>query len=128
MANEEGTLVAGHRAGRIQPSEWTPPDGDWCFLIGSENADVEEDVEIGDVFGVEQEVYIGDVRTITFAMKLRNTTTAGIDFKASFLVGGTEIWSEQIALGATREYAKRTINVSHLTGVQTVALRLEAVP
>lgn len=124
---DEGTLIAGHRAGRIQPTGWTPPDGDWCFLIGSESADVEDDVEIGDIFGVEQEVFLGDVRTLSFAMKLRNTPDPAIDFKASLNIGGSEVWSEQIAHGETREYVRRTVNVSHLTGVQVVSLRLEAV-
>jgi len=122
----EGTLIAGRRAGRIQPTGWTPPDGDWCFLVGAENPDAEEDVVPGDRFGVEQTVDLTDIKTITFAMKLRNTTSTGIDFRAAFLVSGVELWSEQIPHGETREYVKRTINVSHLEGDRPIVLRLEA--
>jgi hypothetical protein len=123
----EGTLIAGRRAGRIQPTGWTPPDGDWCFLVGAENPLAEEDVIVGDRFGVEQTIDLTSIKTITFAMKLRNTTSTAIDFRAIFTVSGIELWSEQIATGAAREYVERTVNVSHLGGNRPIALRLEAV-
>ena len=123
----DGTLIAGHMAGRIQPSQWTPPDGDWCFLIGSEDDAVEEAIEVGDRFDVTQVVDLTNVSTISFAFKFRNTSTPSIDFVASFLVSDTELWSERISHGEVREYARRTINVSQLGGDRKIAMRLEAV-
>ena len=49
-ATDQGPLIFSQRAGRIQPTGWTPTDGDWCILIGSEDANKEDDIEIGDKF------------------------------------------------------------------------------
>jgi hypothetical protein len=122
-----GTLIAGHQAGRIQPGQWTPPDGDWVVLIGSENPLAEDEVEVGDYFGLQEIFDFTTITLITFAMRLRNTTTPTIDFKVSVLVSGVEIWSEQIAHGALRDYTARTLNVHHLTGDRPLEVRLEAV-
>lgn len=122
-----GTLIAGHRAGRIEPGAWTPPDGDWVVLIGSEDPLAEEEVEIGDYFGLEQSIDLTAVMLITLGMKFRNTVTAAIDFKVSVLVGGAEVWSDQISHGETRDYTRRTINVYDQVGAQLVEVRLEAV-
>lgn len=122
-----GTLIAGHAAGRIQPGEWTPPDGQWVLLIGSEDPDVEDDVDVGDYFGVQETFDFTNVTLVRFGMRLRNTISTSIDFRVSVLVSGTEVWSEQIPHGEIREYATRTVNVHHLAGDRTFEVRLLAV-
>jgi hypothetical protein len=127
-AGDQSPLISSQHAGRIQPTGWTPPDGDWCILIGSEDPDKEDDIEIGDKFGFSQDIDLTSVTLITFAMQFRNTTPAtSVDFKVSFTVGGVEKWSEQIPAGAIRDYAQRTVNVYDQTGTKAMALVLEAV-
>ncbi|MCP4573333.1 MAG: hypothetical protein GY838_13340 [bacterium] len=127
-AGDRGPLIFSQRAGRVQPTGWTAPDGLWVFLVGSEDESKEDDIEIGDKDGLELSIDLTSTNILSWAMKMRNTSDAAtIDFKASLTVGGVEYWSEQIAASAIRDYAKRSVNVFHLTGSQTVALTLEAV-
>ncbi|KKN87408.1 hypothetical protein LCGC14_0258630 [marine sediment metagenome] len=127
-AGDQGPLLFGQLAGRIQPTGWTAPDGSWVILIGSEDPDKEDDIEIGDTGGFEQSVDLTSTKLLTWAMKLRNSDDAAtVDFKASLTIGGVEFWSEQIAASEIRDYAKRTVNTYGVAGAQTVALLLEAV-
>lgn len=127
-ATDQGPLIFSQRAGRIQPTGWTPPDGDWCILIGSDDPDKEDDIEIGEKFGFEQDVDLTAVKTITWAMKFRNSSDiSSVDFKVVLDIGGVEFWSEQIPAGAVRDYTERTVNVYAEVGVQAVSLVLEAV-
>jgi len=127
-AGDQSPLIFSQHAGRIQPTGWTPPDGDWCILIGSEDPDKEADIEIGDAFGFEQDVDLTAVTLIIWAMRFRNSSDiSSVDFKVVLDIGGVEFWSEQIPAGAIRDYTQRTVNVYAEVGVKAVSLTLEAV-
>jgi hypothetical protein len=98
------------------------------ILIGSEDPNKEDDIEIGDKFGFEQSIDLTTTKLLTWAMRFRNTSDAAtVDFKAVLTIAGVEFWSEQIAASEIRDYTQRTVNVFALTGSQTVAFVLEAV-
>ena len=127
-AGDQGPLLFGQLGGRIQPEGWTAPDGDWVILIGSEDPDKDDDIEIGDKGGFELSIDLTATKLLTWAMKFRNSDDAAtIDFNVALEIGGVEYFSEQIAASAIRDYAQRTVNVFNLTGAQTVAMTLEAV-
>jgi hypothetical protein len=122
---DAGTLISGQLAGRIQPVGWTPPDGDWVILIGSENIR-DEDVALGDKDGFEQSIDLTSVDLIRWAMRFRQTTSTTLKFRASVTVDGAEYWAEELAVGAVSDYSERTINVSGITGTKTVAIFIQA--
>jgi hypothetical protein len=127
-AGDQGPLLFGQLAGRIQPTGWTAPDGSWAILIGSEDPDKDADIEIGDTGGFEQSIDLTATKLLTWAMKFRNSADAAmVDFKVSLKIDGLEFWSEQIAASAMRDYVQRTVNVTNMTGATVVALVLEAV-
>ncbi|NIO74647.1 MAG: hypothetical protein GTN69_01870 [Armatimonadetes bacterium] len=96
-AGETPTLLSGSgfTAGRIQPINYTPVDGDWVYAIGSDVPGVYEYLEIGAVAGVTQEVHVTDVTLLDFAIGMRQTeaeTAAtirglGITYPTGFIGG-----------------------------------------
>lgn len=121
-------IVATQRAGRIQPTQWQSPDGSWVLHIGSEDAGHDEDVVVGDYYGLKQSVDFTGLTFVTFALRMRQSTdAASVSFKASVLIDGAEIWSLEPGVGETVEYGQRTANVAHLTGAHDLEFRLEAV-
>lgn len=124
----DSVLVAGHAAGRLKPEAYTAPDGSYVLLLGAEDPNVEEDVEVGDYASVNTTFDVTDLTLLTFALRFRNTASvSGPDFKVVVELDGTELWSEQIPRGELRQYAKRTVNVAPFDGNAHLEIRLEAV-
>lgn len=127
-AGDRGPLIFAQRAGRIQPTEWTAPDGDWVILIGSEDPDKEDDIEIGDKDGFEQVIDLTSTKILRWSLKMRNSSDAAtVNFKAKLTIDGIEYWSAQLAAGETRDFSEVSVLVKDVTGSKTVAITLEAV-
>lgn len=75
MANAPPTLIAGagFTAGRIQPTNYVPVDGDWVFCIGSDLPGMERVVAVGEQAGIQQDVDLTSVTRISYAVALRQT-------------------------------------------------------
>lgn len=131
MANELTGIMApsmGTRSGRIQPTNYTPQDGDYVLCFGSDEAGVEADLDSGDYVEFTQSVDVSTITLLKFATKFvqPDNSGAGITFKLTVSVGAKSFsWTP--ADGTTQEYTERTINVSSLTGAQTVTLKVQAV-
>lgn len=66
-------LDLGAQTGRLQPENYTPVDGDYAFVIGSDEQDRYIDVSIGEIAGIEQTVDLTTITLITFALRFRQT-------------------------------------------------------
>lgn len=121
-------LVWGHRSGRMQPQQWQAPDGSWALAIGAELPGADEDIVVGDHYGLKQEVDFTGVYLLGFAVKFRQSASAATtSFQAKLLIDDIEYWSLEPAASQTAEYARRTINVTDISGSAIVEFRLEAV-
>jgi hypothetical protein len=121
-------LISSQLAGRIQPQQWQAPDGSWVLLIGAPDTGRDEDVEVGDYYGLKQTLDLTDVYLISFAIKFRQSADSmTVGFKARVLVDGVEEFALSLPPSVTMEYVKRTINVTSVTGSVDVEFRLEAV-
>ena len=104
MAFTPFDAALGTRQGRLEPAGFEPTSGDFAFVLGSDVPGHEHDFEIGDFAEVQQAV---DLTSENF-IRAR---------KASMVA----------AAGRTRDRADMAANVSKLSGVHTVGLRLELV-
>jgi hypothetical protein len=120
-------IISAHVSGRIQPQQWQAPDGSWVLLIGVESAGIDEDIEVGDRFGLQQKVDFSGFVLLRFAARFRQSADTGtVGFRASLLLDGAEVWAEEPAASAVVEYSQRTVNVTDV-GIATLEFRLEAV-
>jgi len=118
-------LIGGHAAGRIQPTNWTPPGGEWCYLVGADSDGIIEEIEDGEESGIEQSIDLTGIFMIVFAMKFRQTSTPGRTFRLSVRIDDTEWFGFSIPTGTTVEYVRRAINATRFTGVHNVAFMIK---
>lgn len=127
-AGDYSALVSSARAGRTEPQQWQAPDGSWVLLIGAADAGMDEDVVVGDYYGLKQKVDLTEIYLLSFALKMRQSADAAtVGFRASLLIDGAEEWALEPAAGATEEFTRRTVNVTNVVGARDVEFRLEAV-
>jgi hypothetical protein len=75
MADAAPTLFEdlGFGAGRIQPVNYDPVDGDYAFVVGSDLPGKIRDVAVGEKAGLERDVDFTSIKLITFAVAVRQT-------------------------------------------------------
>ena len=129
MAFTPFNAALGTRQGRLEPVGFEPTSGDFAFVLGSDRGGDVHDFEIGDQAEVQQDVDLTSENFVRANIRLRNATVvpAGVDWEASITVGGVKKARMLLAPGRTRDRADMAANVSKLTGVHTVGLRLELV-
>jgi len=129
MAFTPFDAALGTRQGRLAPVGFEPTSGDFAFVLGSDRAGDIHDFEIGDHAEVQQDVDVTSDNFIRASIRLRNpgAVPAGVNWEASITVGGVKKTSMLLAPGRTRDRVDMAANVSKLSGVQTVGLRLELV-
>ena len=66
-------LDLGAQSGRLQPENYTPVDGDYAFVIGSDAPDRYIDISIGAFAGLKRDEDLTSVTLITFALRFRQT-------------------------------------------------------
>lgn len=64
---------AGFTAGRIQPANYSPVDGDWALVLGSDLPGKVRDVVVGEASGIEQDVDLTSHDRVFFAYAFRQT-------------------------------------------------------
>jgi len=132
--NDEGltafNLGIGTDQGRIDPLNYTPPEGSFAFVLGSDIAGQLNDLEVGDYVEAKQTADFDTTTVVRVTVRTRAPVTmpAGIGWKFSLRIDGSERASQILVpdddLVRDRELAA---NVSQLAGDHELALRLELV-
>jgi len=129
MAFTPFDAALGTRQGRLAPGGFEPTSGDFAFVLGSDQVGDIHDFEVGDHAEVQQDVDVTSENFIRASVRLRNAVSvpAGVNWEASITVSGVKKTTMLLSPGRTRDRADMAANVSKLSGVQTVGLRLELV-
>lgn len=119
----------GTRQGRLTPVGFQPTSGDFAFVLGSDSEGDVHDFAIGDHAEVQQAADLTSENFVRARVRLRNATVvpAGVNWEASITVGGVKKATMLLAPSRSRDRADMAANVSKLSGIHTVGLRLELV-
>jgi len=63
----------GFRSGRIRPVNYTPVNGDWCVVVGSDQPGVFAPIELAETAGWTQRVDFSSMTMLSFAVAMRQT-------------------------------------------------------
>lgn len=113
---------------RIQPQNWTPPDGAYVMCLGSDRIGQVNRLAVGDFLEFGQ---TGDFDTTTIfrvVSRTRGPATMPGDtyWEASIRIDGVAHATRRIEAGRTRDLVDMAANVSNLTaGDHALAFRLE---
>ena len=129
MAFTPFNAVLGIRQGRMDPNGFVPTTGDYAYVLGSDLSGEMYDFNIGDYSEVNQDIDLTEVNFIRAQVKLRNALEIpqGVNWEASITVGGEKKTTMKIKPGRSRDRSDMAANVSKLTGVYIVGLRLELI-
>jgi hypothetical protein len=119
----------GYGQGRIIPQGIIAPSGDYVFVLGDDEPGRFFELDIGDHAEVTQDTDLTPVDLIRAYLRLRvpNSLQDGFAWEVSLLVDGSKL-SQAICLpGHERTITDVAANVSKLTGVHNVGVRLELV-
>jgi hypothetical protein len=119
----------GTTQGRIAPVAFTPPEGTFAFVLGRDLPRLTQKLEVGDFVEVKQTADFGDAQIVRFRARMRppETVPAGIAWKASLRIDGSERASALLVPGRMRDRVDLAANVSQLTGDHELAFRLAVV-
>ncbi|NTX51838.1 hypothetical protein [Myxococcus sp. CA039A] len=129
MALNAFTSRLGLGQGRIRPQRTTPASGEYLFVLGDEEPGRRFELAPGDFAEVTQPVDITDVALVRAALRLhvRSAALAGLAWEASLVVDGVKYARCLGRPGRERLVGDMAANVSKLSGVHTVGVRLELV-
>ncbi|MEZ4442333.1 MAG: hypothetical protein R3B72_24785 [Polyangiaceae bacterium] len=123
------TSRLGLGQGRIQPINAPVPSGNHVFVLGEDEPGRFFELESGDHAEVTQETDLTDVDLVRAALRLRvpKTLPAGLAWEVSILVDAAKAATATCKPGCTRVLTDLAANVSKLSGLHTVGVRLELV-
>jgi hypothetical protein len=123
------TSRLGLGQGRIQPRNASVPSGDHVFVLGEDEPGRFFEIEPGDHAEVTQETDLTDVDLVRASLRLRvpKSLPSGFAWEASILVDGAKAASATCPPGRTRVFTDLAANVSKLSGLYTVGVRLDLV-
>ncbi|ADO70405.1 hypothetical protein [Stigmatella aurantiaca] len=129
MALTAFTSRLGLGQGRIRPQRATAASGEYLFVLGDEEPGRRFELAPGDFAEVTQPVDVTSVDLVRTALRLRVPSPAptGLAWEASFVVDGVKYARCLGRPGRERLVSDLVANVSKLTGVHTVGVRLELV-
>ena len=129
MAFTPFNAVLGTRQGRLDPKGFMPTTGEYAYVLGSDLSGEMYDFNIGDYSEVTQDIDLSEVNFIRAQIRLRNALEIpqGVNWEASIAIDGEKKTTMKIKLRRTRDRSDMAANVSKLTGVHTVGLRLELI-
>lgn len=136
--------LAGATQGRIAPVNAVPPDGSFVFCLGSDLPGAFERIVSGDAVVLSQAADITalGIVLVRFTATLRapaalptsyldtadgSTHAAGLRWVFSWLVGSAVYGSRELSASRTVTIRDGALDVSRLTGVQTIKFSLAAV-
>jgi hypothetical protein len=119
------------RLGRGQGRLLTPKatGGDYAFVLGDDEAGRFFELAPGDHAEVTQQTDLTGVMLVRALLRLRvpASTPAGLAWEASILVDGTKLARMQARPGRERLVTDLAANVSKLSGMHTIGVRLQLV-
>ena len=123
------TSRLGVSQGRVQPRTTAPADGRWAFVLGDDEAGRRFAATLGDRAELVQTANLTGVALLRARLTLRVPADlpAGLAWAASLVVDGNQLATATAAAGRTRTVTDLAANVSKLTGVHQVGVRLELV-
>ncbi|MCI0635022.1 MAG: hypothetical protein L0206_14075 [Actinobacteria bacterium] len=119
----------GTTQGRVDPQGFTPPQGEFAFLLGRDLPGLLQTLEVGDFVEVKQTASFGDAKLVRLRARMRPPASvpAGVAWKASLRIDGGERASALLVPGRTRDRVDLAANVSKLVGDHELGFRLELV-
>lgn len=130
MALNPWTRELGTTQGRIQPSGWSPTQGDYVFCLGRDLPGLFHTFAIGDKAELSQTADFGTTKLVRLRTRLRPPAeeTAGVVWLFSILIDGTELVSQILEPGRRRDRDDFVLNVANLApGDHTLTFRLSLV-
>ena len=119
----------GTTQGRVDPQGFTPPQGEFVFILGRDLPGLVQRLEVGDFVEVKQTANFGDTKLVRLRARMRPPASvpAGVAWKASLRIDGGERASALLVPGRTRDRVDLAANVSKLLGDHELGFRLELV-
>jgi hypothetical protein len=130
MALTAFTSRLGVGQGRIRPEHAPPSSGQFAFVLGEDQPGRFFELAPGDHAEVTQAVDLTDVDFVRASLRLRvpKSLPMGVAWEASIGVDGVPLARARAGRGRERVLTDLAANVSKLSGVHTVGVRLELVP
>ncbi|MBU8900912.1 hypothetical protein KRR26_35475 [Corallococcus sp. M34] len=127
MALTAFTSRLGLGQGRIRPQWATPASGEYLFVLGDEEPGRFFELAPGDFAEVTQAVDVTGLALVRCALRFRVPpgAPAGLAWEASLVVDGVKYARCIGRFGRERFAGDMAANVSKLSGVHTVGVRLE---
>jgi len=127
MALTAFTSRLGRGQGRLATPKAT--GGDYAFVLGDDEAGRLFDLAPGDHAEVTQETDLTGVMLVRALLRLRvpASTPAGLAWEASIIVDGAKLAAMRAKPGRERLVTDLAANVSKLSGLHTIGVRLELV-
>lgn len=126
MALSPFTRELGLSQGRVQPSGWVAPEGEYVVVLGSDLPGRRVRLADGDHVRVTQTSDAGGAKLLRARLRTRPPTTAppsGVSWVGRLTVDGVVVL--ELPITQARDYADVVANVSALGGAFPVELRLE---
>ena len=128
MALTAFTSRLGRGQGRLATSKAT--SGNYAFVLGDNEPGRLFELAPGDRAEVSQETDLTGVMLVRAMLRLRvpSSTPSGLAWEASILVDGTKLACMRAQAGRERLVTDLAANVSKLSGLHVIGVRLELVP
>lgn len=123
------TSRLGLGQGRIRPASLPAGSGEYAFVLGEDEPGRLFELAVGDHAEVLQDTDLTDVDLVRAHLGLRvpASVPAGFAWEASIVVDGTKRATATAKPGRSRTLTDLAANVSKLSGVHQVGVRLELV-
>ena len=115
--------------GRIEPQVVVSPSGDHVFVLGDDEPGRFFELDAGDHAEVLQDTDLTTVDLVRVWLRLRvpESLPAGFAWEADIMVDGVKMAGATCPTGRERVLTDLAANVSKLTGVHQIGVRLELV-
>lgn len=119
----------GTAQGRLAPASYMPSSGTFAFVLGHDLPGFAQKLAAGDCAEVRQTASFGDAKLVRLRARMRppSSVPAGLAWRASVRIDGTERACAVLRPGRTRDRIDLAVNVSKLAGDHDLAIRLELV-
>lgn len=123
------TSRLGLGQGRIRPASLPAGSGEYAFVLGEDEPGRLFELAVGDHAEVVQDTDLTDVDLVRahLGLSVPASVPAGFAWEASIVVDGAKLATATAKPGRSRTLTDLAANVSKLSGVHQVGVRLELV-